>query len=125
MKLLLDTHILLWWLEDNKKLSKKCRSLIETPDNLVFVSAASVWEVGVKKALGKIECPDNLVEEITASGFEELPLKFLHADKVEQLPLLHKDPFDRMLIAQAITESMVLVSNDQQIVKYDQVKVIN
>ena len=118
MNILLDTHILIWALENNQKLSKKGRNLIIDPDNLIFVSSVSIWEITIKSSLGKLNVPDNLLEEIKLHRFSELPISHHHARAVADLPDLHKDPFDRMLIAQANHEKMSLMTVDENIKLY-------
>jgi PIN domain nuclease of toxin-antitoxin system len=115
---LLDTHILLWWLSDDKKLTKKLRSLIENPDNHILVSSVSIWEIVIKKSLNKLKAPDNLKEILDTDDFEILPMTSDHALCVEHLPLIHHDPFDRLLIAQCIVDDLVFVTADKIIPKY-------
>ena len=119
MNLLLDTHVLLWWLQNNAKLSNRARKLIESPRSVVHVSTASAWEISIKKNMGKLDAPDNLVEEISSSDFRPLSLTLAHGVLAGQLPLHHADPFDRMLVAQAIIEDLTLVTRDEQIMQYD------
>lgn len=119
MNLLLDTHVLIWALENNPMLSNNAREAIIDGKNMVFVSAASVWEISIKKALGKLEVPDNLLEEIELHRFTQLKINFEHAQAVGKLPNFHRDPFDRILIAQSIVEKLILVSNDRLIAQYD------
>ena len=119
MQLLLDTHIVLWWLADDPALSDKVRAVVADPANLVFVSAASLWEMSIKKALGKLMVPDDIELAIQSSGFHPLDINFSHAQAVEVLPNNHSDPFDRMLIAQASIESLTLVTCDRKIMCYD------
>lgn len=118
MKLLLDTHAVLWWLAD-AELSETAREAIADPDHLIAVSSASVWEVAIKRALGKLEAPDGLVDVLTDSGFEPLPILQAHAEAVGSLPAHHRDPFDRMLIAQARIEDLTIVSRDATFDRYD------
>jgi PIN domain nuclease of toxin-antitoxin system len=118
MTLLLDTHVLLWWLEDPKQLSKQARRLIQDGRNLVYISAAVAWEIAIKKALGKLDAPDDLEGALEANRFQPLPITIPHALAVLSLPNLHRDPFDRMLIAQALQEGFRLVSRDADIAKY-------
>ena len=118
MNLLLDTHVLLWWLENNRSLSKAARSAIAQPSNLVFVSAVNALEITIKKALGKLKAPDNLEDEITANRFQSLPVTIAHALAVGKLPPHHNDPFDRLLIAQADVEGLTIVTHDARIKKY-------
>jgi PIN domain nuclease of toxin-antitoxin system len=112
MRLLLDTHALLWWLADDPELSEEARRLVADPDNLVAVSAASAWEMSIKTALGKLEAPDDLAAELEANRFLPLPIAIDHALHAGRLPLHHRDPFDRMLVAQAELESLAIVTRD-------------
>lgn len=119
MNLLLDTHILIWTLENNPVLSDNIRREIINGENMIFVSTASVWEISIKMSMGKLQVPDNLLEELDSHRFTLLNINFEHAQLAGKLPLIHKDPFDRMLIAQTILEKLTLVSNDQLIAQYD------
>jgi len=119
MNLLLDTHVLIWVLENNPTLSRDARDAIVDGNNLVFVSSASAWEISIKKAMGKLESPDNLVEEIKLHRFTPLNMDFAHARLAGALPVIHKDPFDRMLIAQALIEKLTLVTRDDRISRYE------
>ena len=123
MKILLDTHVLLWLLAGSERVSEQARSLLADPHNDVFVSVASAWEIAIKVALGKLDVPPDvrswLPAELAASRLTTLPITFDHALSVEHLPPHHADPFDRLLIAQALAEEMVLVSNDHQFARYD------
>lgn len=118
MRLLLDTHVVLWWLDDPNQLSEDAREAIAEPANDVFVSAVTAWEIAIKRSLGKLSAPAGIATAIIDAGFEELPVSFQHAWAVESLPLHHRDPFDRMLIAQAIEENCTLVSRDAAISAY-------
>jgi PIN domain nuclease of toxin-antitoxin system len=118
MNLLLDTHTLIWALEDNPQLSAAAREAILDGNNIVFVSAVSVWEISIKKALGKLEAPDTLLDEIEQLRFTPLDTGLAHADRAGKLPPLHMEPFDRMLIAQAQAEQLTLVTRDADIQKY-------
>src|SRR5262245_46419677 len=119
MRLLLDTHVLLWWLSDNRKLTKTAREVIAKPDNDVLVSSASVWEVAIKTALGRIEIElDDLEDAIARNGFRSLPIAFRHAVTTGHLPAVHRDPFDRMLVAQASVEELRIVSHDRVFERY-------
>ncbi len=118
MNLLLDTHVLLWWLDDNRTLSAKARKAIGEGGNLVFISAVSAWEIAIKKKLGKLRAPDDLEGEITRHRFQHLPITIAHALAVGKLPDHHADPFDRMLVAQAQVEGLTLISRDTRINKY-------
>ncbi len=120
MRLLLDTHALLWWTVDDKRLKKGEREAIADEDALVWVSAASVWEISIKANLGRIEIDKvALKEEIDRNNFLELPILWQHAEAAGSLPRHHDDPFDRMLIAQAQTEQLLLVSYDPVFRDYD------
>ena len=117
MRILLDTHLLLWALAEPEKLSATTRNRLDAAE--VFVSAASVWEVSIKVALGKLEAdPSELLAAIEPAGFVLLPITGLHAAAVATLPLLHRDPFDRMLVAQARTEPLILLTNDTVLEQY-------
>ena len=118
MNLLLDTHTLIWALEDNPTLSQEARTAITEGANLVFVSPIAVWEIGIKKALGKLQAPGNLLEEVRNHRFDFLDITAEHAKQAAELPPIHQDPFDRMLIAQAKVESLVLVTRDNTISQY-------
>ncbi|MCF6262157.1 MAG: type II toxin-antitoxin system VapC family toxin [Xanthomonadales bacterium] len=119
MNLLLDTHVLIWALENNPKLSDQARAAIIDGSNVVFVSSVSAWEISIKKATGKLKVPDNLFEEINLHRFTPLNINFDHAQLAGKLPAIHKDPFDRMLIAQAMIEKLCLVSRDSLFTQYD------
>ncbi len=118
MRLLLDTHTFLWWLIDVAKLTAVTRTAIADPGNDVFVSAVTGWEIAVKKARGKLTAPDNLSAMIEKKGFRHLPLTFHHAEQAGNLPMHHRDPFDRFLIAQTQAEGLVLVTRDTHIQRY-------
>jgi PIN domain nuclease of toxin-antitoxin system len=119
MKLLLDTHILLWWLTQDRKLSQTETTIITDPDNLIFVSAATAWEIAVKKMIGKLEAPDDLPAALAANNFLELPISIEHSQKLYHLPLHHHDPFDRIMVAQAMSEGLTLMTRDIKIALYD------
>ena len=112
MQLLLDTHVLLWALTDDERLGPEAREAITDRRNLVCVSAASAWEITIKAALGKLRAPADLAVALRAAGFEPLAISVDHAVAVGHLPDHHRDPFDRILLAQAITEGLTLVSRD-------------
>ncbi|HCS63158.1 MAG TPA: PIN domain nuclease [Cellvibrio sp.] len=121
MKLLLDTHLLLWLAATPKKLSKKARTLIEDQDNELFFSAASIWEIAIKQTLGRedfIADAHLLRRGLLDNGYNELPILSNHAVAVNGLPDIHKDPFDRMLVAQATVEGFVLLTADLTVAKY-------
>ena len=118
MRLLLDTHIFLWWLTDDPALSAKAREVIGNGNNVIYISAASVWEISVKKSLGKLEAPENIETIVEQERFQKLSITLSHGEAAGQLPTYHRDPFDRMLIAQARCEELILVTVDQDIPKY-------
>jgi PIN domain nuclease of toxin-antitoxin system len=117
VRLLLDTHALLWWLAD-EGLSAQARDAIADPANLVAVSAASAWEISIKKALGKLAAPDDLAPQVQAGGFVALPISIAHAVAAGTLDRHHEDPFDRMLIAQAFAEGLTIVTRDKRFQDY-------
>jgi PIN domain nuclease of toxin-antitoxin system len=117
VRLLLDTHALLWWLAD-EGLSAQARDAIADPANLVMVSAVSAWEISIKKALGKLTAPDDLEQQVQAGGFTALPISIAHGIAAGQLARHHEDPFDRMLIAQAIAEGLAIVTRDKRFEDY-------
>jgi PIN domain nuclease of toxin-antitoxin system len=119
MKILLDTHILIWWLSDASRLSQTEIDLITDSDNFIFVSAATAWEIAVKKTIGKLESPDDLPAALAVNNFLELPITIEHSQKLYQLPLHHNDPFDRIMIAQAISEDLTFMTRDAKIALYD------
>lgn len=119
MNLLLDTHCVLWWLADDDQLSQPVRSAIADPSNTIFISAAALWEIRIKQALGKLRVPDSLRDAIDTQGFVELPVHLDHVDRLVDLPPLHRDPFDRLLVAQAMQTGFVLATQDDEIRRYD------
>jgi len=118
MRLLLDSHALLWWLSDVPRLGRVAYDAIESPDNEVFVSAVSMWELGAKRRKGQLNAPDDLVSIVERRGFIPLPLSLFHAEQATNLPMHHRDPFDRMLIAQAQAEGLIIVTTDAQVRRY-------
>lgn len=119
MNVLLDTHVLIWSLENNSTLSDVARNAIIDGNNMVFVSSASVWEINIKKSIGKLDVPDNLLDEMKSHRFTAIDINCDHAQLAGRLPYIHKDPFDRILIAQAIIEKFTLITRDRIIAKYD------
>lgn len=119
MNLFLDTHVLLWWLDDSPKLSRAGQSAIADPDNLIVLSAVVIWEIRIKQALGKLEIPSNFYRVIKDQGFELLSITADHAHAVGDLPMHHRDPFDRMIIAQAKIERLSVVTHDTAFKSYD------
>lgn len=119
MRLLLDTHVLLWWLAGDRRLTARIRKTISSLESEIFVSAASAWEIAIKKAIGKLQAPDDLADQLEPHGFEPLPISISHALTAGSLPRLHDDPFDRMLIAQARLEGLMIVTRDPRFAQYD------
>lgn len=127
MRLLLDTHIALWAVADSPRLPETARSVILAPQNEVWVSAASIWEISIKHALGRGGMPISGTEAVhwfTVSGYRDLPITSTHAAAVDALPAIHRDPFDRILIAQAQTEPLRLVTHDEVIAQYSDVVMV-
>jgi len=117
MSLLLDTHVVLWWLSDDPALATELKDRLDhEPD--VYVSAATIWEIAIKQSIGKLK-PDDLPERVRDSGFRHVDITAEHSIAAARLPPLHRDPFDRMLIAQAKAEDLTLVTRDAEIAKYD------
>ena len=118
MRLLLDTHVFLWWLADDDRLKKAEREAIREPENDVYLSAASIWEIVIKQGLGRLRVPESASVAARRLGLQPLPITFEHAEATATLPPLHGDPFDRILVAQARTETLTLVSYDTAIRAY-------
>lgn len=122
MKLLLDTHALLWWVTDAAALSRRARAAIAAPDNECLVSAASAWELAIKVSLGRLEVEGALSrflsEQLAVNRFRALPVELAHAVRVASLPFHHRDPFDRLLVAQALEEGAAVVSADKVLSRY-------
>jgi PIN domain nuclease of toxin-antitoxin system len=122
MDLLLDTHSLIWFLNGDEKISDKAKSLIEDPANSKIVSIASIWEIAIKISLDKLRFPKgfkHLLNMIEDNGFEILPITFEHAVELSTLEFIHRDPFDRLLVAQCIADNLVIVTKDDNINKYN------
>lgn len=120
MRLLLDTHTLLWLMEGGPRLKPRARALIDSASE-VYVSSASIWEIAIKHRLGQIEeDPEEIVEKLEEAGLKELYVSNRHAVASGKLPLLHRDPFDRLLVAQAMTEPMRLLTDDEQLLAYSE-----
>ena len=118
MRYLVDTHVFLWWLAGDKKLPDSFRSVIENPQNQVFISVASFWEISIKTKQGKLPLKTTLLECFRKSAFETLDIKSSHVLTLDRLQMYHKDPFDRILIAQAKTEKLTILTVDPKIRKY-------
>ena len=119
MRLLLDTHAFIWWTSDAPELSQRARAAIAEPANDILVSIASLWEIAIKRALGKIDFPEDFETTLTEEGFRLLPISFAHLRALETLAPKHRDPFDRMLVAQAIADALVVVSGDPMVAQYE------
>ncbi len=117
MRLLLDTHALIWW-DAGVGLEESVENAIRSADQ-VYVSAVSGWEIAIKASLGRLETTRRVEDAVVDSGFEELPVRLRHARRSERLPWHHRDPFDRMLVAQALDEGLTLVSKDQALSAYE------
>jgi PIN domain nuclease of toxin-antitoxin system len=117
-RLLVDTHVLLWWLTDDSSLSATAGSAIADPDNELLVSVASLWEIAIKRSLGKLTAPDDLPDRISDEGFSRLSLGASHAWEVGRLPMHHRDPFDRLLVAQALVERLPVITADPRFQPY-------
>ena len=122
MRLLLDTHVLLWWIDDDPRLSSRSRALISAADNTVAVSVATVWEIAIKAGLGQLEAPPDLrgylQAQLARNRFELLPVLFEHAVAVRDLPPHHRDPFNRLLVAQSRVEGLALITRDARLGAY-------
>ena len=116
---LLDTHIFLWSLDEIKRLTKEVTKILKDPQNRIFVSVATAWEISIKHKKGKLPLKTTLEECFRKSNFEVLEINLPHILQLENLPNYHKDPFDRMLVAQAIIEKLMIITQDEKIKKYD------
>jgi PIN domain nuclease of toxin-antitoxin system len=119
MRILVDAQALLWWLDDPSLLSEPARAAMRDGQNEVLVSAATIWEIVIKQALGKLQAPDDLGGAIASCRFATLPVTMPHALAVRVLPAIHRDPFDRMLVAQAMVERTEIVTRDPAILQYE------
>ncbi|MEZ5979649.1 MAG: type II toxin-antitoxin system VapC family toxin [Planctomycetota bacterium] len=115
---LLDTHALLWWLSNPARLSVEARAVIASAENTILVSAAAAWEMSLERALGRLDFPDDLAETLAAESIEIVPIELEHALGAGDLPAHHGDPFDRLQIAQALLENLVVVTRDEQFAAY-------
>ena len=117
-RLLLDTHVLIWWLANDMELGPEAKAMIAEPRNVIAVSAASTWEISIKRALGKIVVPEDMDAIVEDEGFIKLPISLFHGEQAGSLPAYHRDPFDRMLIAQAQAEGLEIVTGDAKFAQY-------
>lgn len=118
MRYLLDTHVVLWWLADPKNIKTKTQKIISNTENEIFISSVSFWEMAIKKSIGRLTLPYNIIETLMQDGFKILPILAAECLSVSDLPLLHADPFDRLLIMQSKLNDLVLITNDQKISMY-------
>ena len=118
MNYLLDTHVFLWMLSAPDRINEKATKILRNPNTAVYVSAVSAVEISIKKKLGKLEAPDGLADEIKLRGLLELPLRYAHGEAMQNMPDHHADPFDRMLIAQAQSEGLTIITHDEKFGKY-------
>lgn len=119
MKILLDTHIIIWFLEDNKKLKSDYLDLIIEPSNIIYFSPVSIAEMAIKASKNKLKYPEDIVKTCLDEGFEELVLSSKHSALLKDLPLIHQDPFDRLLLVQSKSENMFLMTEDRVFQQYD------
>ena len=117
--LLLDSHVAIWSIQDRSHLRAEVIEAIDDSSNRILVSAASIWEIAIKRAAGKLHVPINFIELVERAGYAELAVNFRYAEVAANLPLFHRDPFDRMLIAQAQVEGLTLVTDDSMITRYN------
>jgi len=118
MRYLVDTHVLLWWFGGHP-LSRQAAEILQEAAVDTLVSVASIWEMSIKQGQGRLEFPPEIGEAITSDGFDVLPIQWAHARRVSQLPDHHADPFDRMLVAQALVEDCTIISHDRRVLQYD------
>jgi len=118
MNCLLDTHVFLWMIGDPERLSPEAREVIRNPEHIVRVSAVSAVEIAIKRSLGKLTAPAGLAREIGRRGLLELPFQYVHGERMQDLPPHHQDPFDRMLVAQALHENLTLITHDRKFAPY-------
>jgi PIN domain nuclease of toxin-antitoxin system len=123
MRVLVDTHAFLWWINDDPQLSESVREIMGNAENVLYISAASGWEIAIKYRLGKLELPSEpesfVIQEIQSNRFRPLPIELSHALHTSSLPMLHRDPFDRVLIAQSQLESLPILTVDRAIRQYE------
>ena len=119
MKYLLDTHVFLWWLENPSNLSKEALKTISNNNNIIYISSVTIWEIAIKKSIGKLKTQDNLTEMIEYHNFSVLNINIDHAMEVENLPFHHRDPFDRLLISQSKIEDFTIITRDEIFKQYE------
>jgi PIN domain nuclease of toxin-antitoxin system len=118
MNYLLDTQIFLWWLAADRRLQKSVNELIANPANRIWLSAASAWEMEIKSTLGKLATPGDLERQLAANAIDTLPIHLRHVQRLRDLPFIHADPFDRILVAQSIADELVLITADPVVARY-------
>lgn len=118
MRLLLDTHVVVWVLSDPNRLTAKTRTAIETEENEIFVSVVSPWELAIKGPREGLHLPDDLEAQVDQRGFDLLPVLFRHTEPIGSMPYHHRDPFDRMLVAQAVVDNLTIVTADRKLTNY-------
>ena len=123
-RILLDTHVLIWWMNGDEQLGHNAQKHISNTENAIYISAASVWEMSIKQQLGKLTVPDDIESLIEVLGFSALPFNLFHSQQAGRLPMHHRDPFDRMLIAQAQAEGLQILTKDEHFPAYG-VRLIN
>ena len=116
---LLDTHVFLWWMGDQPRLREEVRFIIRAPQSDIYLSIASSWELSIKASLGKLEVPEDLPGALTANDIKPLSITLVHTMDVRTLPMIHRDPFDRLIVAQARAEGLTLVTHDATLTRYD------
>ena len=115
---LIDTHIVLWWLADDPKLTPKIKETISNPDNSVFISVVSLWEINIKDSIGKLQIEKDYLRYLKQEGFDFLSVTTEHVMKLQELPSYHQDPFDRLLICQSIVQGLTFITLDKKIIQY-------
>ncbi len=118
MRYLIDTHVFIWWMQDEGDLTKEASAVIRDIQNEVWLSVVVPWEIMIKKMTGKLSVPDNITEIIGLENFNLLPIQMNHMNRLNELPDFHSDPFDRIMIAQAIEENLILITRDKGILQY-------
>lgn len=124
MRVLLDTHVYLWWLDNPSLISKNAIRLIENPINTIFVSAAVSWEISIKTSIKKLKVSTDVMDYIVKNSFIELPISVKHTQELLSLDNIHKDPFDRIMLAQAKSEKLTFITRDKQSLKYSGIKLV-
>jgi PIN domain nuclease of toxin-antitoxin system len=121
---LIDTHIILWWLDNPKKLSAQAREIIENARHTIYLSSASIWEIAIKSSIGRLRIPENLLKVLDEEDVKILSVSGAHAMSITSLPSIHSDPFDRMLVAQALHEDLQIITRDSVFERYEKLRLI-